>query len=75
MPRNFENAKQMSFDKYLEFEKTSEVRHEFVDGFVFAMAGGTDNHNSSKSTKTLTSATKNYDAATMLFDAAHCFKS
>lgn len=36
----------MSFEAYLEFEKTSEVRHEFVDGFVFAMAGGTDNHNS-----------------------------
>jgi Uma2 family endonuclease len=39
-------AKQMTFEEYLEFEKTSEVRHEFVDGFVFAMAGGTDNHNS-----------------------------
>jgi Uma2 family endonuclease len=46
MPRILENAKQMSFEEYLEFEKTAEVRHEFVDGFVFAMAGGTDNHNS-----------------------------
>jgi Uma2 family endonuclease len=36
----------MTFEEYLEFEKTSEVRHEFLDGFVFAMAGGTDNHNS-----------------------------
>jgi hypothetical protein len=39
MPRVMETAKQMSFDEYLEFEKTSEVRHEFVDGFVFAMVG------------------------------------
>jgi Uma2 family endonuclease len=46
MPRSLENAKQMTFEEYLEFEKTAEVRHEFVDGFVFAMAGGTDNHNS-----------------------------
>jgi Uma2 family endonuclease len=46
MPRVIETAKQMTFEEYLEFEKTAEVRHEFVDGFVFAMAGGTDNHNS-----------------------------
>jgi Uma2 family endonuclease len=46
MPRILENAKQMSFEEYLEFEKTAKTRHEFVDGFVFAMAGGTDNHNS-----------------------------
>ncbi len=36
---------QTSFDEYLELEANSQVRHEFVDGFMFAMAGGTDNHN------------------------------
>jgi Uma2 family endonuclease len=45
MPRILENAKQMTFEEYLEFEKTSEVRHEFVDGFVFAMAGANNAHN------------------------------
>jgi Uma2 family endonuclease len=45
MPRILENAKQMTFAEYLEFEKTSEVRHEFVDGFVFAMAGANNAHN------------------------------
>ena len=31
----------MTVEEYLEFEKTSEVRHEFVDGKLFAMAGET----------------------------------
>ena len=45
MPRDFGTAKQMSFEDYLEFEKTAELRHEFVDGFVFAMAGASNDHN------------------------------
>jgi Uma2 family endonuclease len=45
MPRVIETAKQMTFEEYLEFEKTAEVRHEFVDGFVFAMAGASNAHN------------------------------
>jgi Uma2 family endonuclease len=45
MPRVLENAKQMTFEEYLEFEQSSEVRHEFVDGFVFAMAGANNAHN------------------------------
>jgi Uma2 family endonuclease len=43
--RVLKEAKRMSFEEYLEFEKTTEIRHEFVDGFVFAMAGATDTHN------------------------------
>ncbi len=31
----------MTVEQYLEFEKTSEIRHEFVDGELFAMAGET----------------------------------
>ena len=34
-----------SFDEYLEFEGSSQVRHEYVDGFLFAMAGASDPHN------------------------------
>jgi Uma2 family endonuclease len=34
-------SKTMTTDEYLEFEKTSEVRHEFVDGKLYAMAGET----------------------------------
>jgi Uma2 family endonuclease len=34
-----------TFQAFLELEKTSQVRHEFVDGNLFVMAGGTDRHN------------------------------
>jgi len=34
----------MTVDEYLEFERRSEIRHEFVDGEVFAMAGGGELH-------------------------------
>jgi Uma2 family endonuclease len=33
-----------SFEEYLDLETRSEVRHEFVDGMLFAIAGGTDYH-------------------------------
>ena len=32
----------LSFDEFLEFETSSLERHEFVDGNLFVMAGGTD---------------------------------
>lgn len=32
----------MTFDDWLEFEEHSAVRHEFVDGELYAMNGGTD---------------------------------
>lgn len=31
--------------EYLEMEKTSKARHEFVDGYIFAMTGGSRAHN------------------------------
>ena len=34
----------MSAPDYLELEATQTIRHEFVDGEVFAMAGGDDRH-------------------------------
>lgn len=34
----------MSYAEYLAFEAASETRHEFVNGEVFAMAGGTVEH-------------------------------
>ena len=34
----------MSPEEYLAFERASEVRHEYADGEVFAMAGGTREH-------------------------------
>jgi Uma2 family endonuclease len=30
---------------YLDFEAASEARHEYVDGYVYAMAGASDAHN------------------------------
>lgn len=32
-------------EQYLEFEKTSPVRHEYVNGEIYAMAGDSKNHN------------------------------
>jgi Uma2 family endonuclease len=31
-------------DEYLTLERASETRHEFVDGFVYAMAGESPEH-------------------------------
>jgi Uma2 family endonuclease len=35
----------ISPDDYLEGERLAEVRHEYVDGRVYAMAGASDDHN------------------------------
>ena len=35
----------ISAEKYLEYEKTSDIRHEYVAGQVFAMAGASEEHN------------------------------
>lgn len=35
----------ISTDDYLEGERVSEVRHEYVEGRVYAMAGASDDHN------------------------------
>ena len=38
-------AKPMTAEEYLEFEAASELRHEFVDGTLHAMAGSSLTHN------------------------------
>ena len=35
----------MSYEEYLAWEATQEMRHEYINGEVIAMAGGTRNHN------------------------------
>src|SRR5689334_17788040 len=35
----------MTPEEYLAFERASEQKHEYVDGEIFAMAGGTREHN------------------------------
>ena len=46
MPRSTKPVKtDVTFKDYLEFERTSEVKHEFVDGQLFMMAGTSDRHN------------------------------
>jgi Uma2 family endonuclease len=32
-------------DEYLAFERTSELKHEFLDGEIFAMSGANERHN------------------------------
>jgi len=45
MARPQRSARFMSEAEYLEFEKHAEVKHEFYQGEVFALAGATRNHN------------------------------
>ncbi|MGH9853444.1 MAG: Uma2 family endonuclease, partial [Blastocatellia bacterium] len=35
----------LSVEEYLAREEASEIRHEYVAGYIFAMAGATDAHN------------------------------
>ncbi len=35
---------QMSVDDYLNFEISSDIKHEFIDGQIYAMAGTSANH-------------------------------
>ena len=37
--------KKMSIDDYLNFELSSDTKHEFYDGEIIAMTGATSNHN------------------------------
>jgi Uma2 family endonuclease len=32
------------YDDYVALEQTSSTRHEFLDGEIYAMAGGTEDH-------------------------------
>ncbi len=36
--------RRMTVDEYLAFEETAKERHEFLDGIVWSMSGGTDAH-------------------------------
>jgi Uma2 family endonuclease len=36
---------QMTEEEYLAFERASDIRHEYRDGYVYAMAGATREHN------------------------------
>jgi Uma2 family endonuclease len=38
-------VKRYTVDEYLAFERVSSVKHEYFDGEVFAMAGGSEPHN------------------------------
>jgi Uma2 family endonuclease len=40
-----EKVEYISVEEYLEGEKSSQLRHEFIDGQVFAMAGASKRHN------------------------------
>jgi len=40
-----ESATRISPDEYLAGERASEIRHEYLDGRVYAMAGASDDHN------------------------------
>jgi Uma2 family endonuclease len=45
MPRVLANPNRMTFEEYLKFEERADTKHEFVDGFIFAMAGANNKHN------------------------------
>jgi Uma2 family endonuclease len=43
MADNIPNRR-LTVEEYLELEDASEIRHEYVDGHIFAMSGGTNAH-------------------------------
>jgi Uma2 family endonuclease len=45
MSQALRTPKRWTAAEYLEFEASAVERHEFVDGIVYAMVGGTDRHN------------------------------
>jgi Uma2 family endonuclease len=40
-----QETRHYSPEEYLEFEVNSELRHEYIDGLIIPMTGGTPNHN------------------------------
>ncbi|MEK0196227.1 Uma2 family endonuclease, partial [Microcoleus anatoxicus PTRS1] len=40
-----QTPQKMTVEEYLEWEAQQEIRHEYVNGEVFAMTGGTIPHN------------------------------
>jgi len=40
-----QRKEKMTPQEYLEFERTTEIRHEYFDGEIFAMVGASLNHN------------------------------
>lgn len=45
MVRAIDTDHRLTFEEYLEFEDTSETRHELVDGHLYAFAGASARHN------------------------------
>jgi Uma2 family endonuclease len=45
MSATLTSTNRFSPEDYLEGEKFAELRHEYVDGYVYAMAGASDDHN------------------------------
>jgi len=39
------NYNNLTPEEYLQFEEKSPIKHEYIDGQVYAMAGTTDTHN------------------------------
>lgn len=37
--------RQLTVEEYLAFEETSDIRHEYVGGELYAMSGATRRHN------------------------------
>jgi len=35
----------MSVEEYLAYDRAGDVKHEYIDGYVIALAGGTTAHN------------------------------
>ncbi|MCA2716536.1 Uma2 family endonuclease, partial [Microcystis sp. M169S2] len=39
------NYNNLTPEEYLQFEETSSIKHEYIDGQVYSMTGTTDTHN------------------------------
>jgi Uma2 family endonuclease len=45
MAQQKQHIPSISIQEYLDGEQVSDIRHEYIDGEVYAMSGGTKNHN------------------------------
>lgn len=44
MVRALDTHQRLTFEEYLKFEEASDIRHELVDGHLYAFAGASDRH-------------------------------
>lgn len=64
MATAFRHGVRYTYADYLAFEATSNVKHEFLDGQIYGMAGGTPQHARSKRRSSVSCSRSSTEART-----------